>query len=347
MKKTMLCILLAALLLLSGCGKELSQPPLQEGQKQYKATYLDLFDTVTVMLGYAQSEQAFQKQVDAVAEELREYHQLFDIYQSYDGINNLKTVNDHAGIEPVEVDERILALLSDCKDWYEVSDGAVNVAMGSVLSLWHTAREDALRDPTAAYLPSKEALEDAKQHTDFSAVILDQEAKTVYLADPKQRLDVGAVAKGWAVEQVCKNAPAHMVISVGGNVKATGPKQDGSPWVIGVQDPAQKDGNYLKLLNITDQSAVTSGDYQRFYTVAGENYHHIIDPKTAHPSEHFRAVTVVCDDSGAADALSTALFVLPMEEGEALLEAFDAQALWVKQNGEVICSEGMTALCRE
>ncbi len=340
MKKRLCCILLAMVLLLSGCAA----PTVESGQKQYKATYLDLFDTVTVMLGFAESEEAFKAVADAIAEELRFYHQLFDVYQSYEGINNLKTVNDNAGIAPVEVDEAILALLTDCKAWYEATDGAVNVAMGSVLSLWHEAREDGLRDPASAALPEDTALKEALQHMDMANVILDAEKHTVYLADAQMRLDVGAIAKGWAVERVCENALQNMLISVGGNIKATGQKQDGSAWVVGIQDPNDSDGAYLDKLAVTTQSVVTSGDYQRYYTVNGENYHHIIDPLTAYPAREFRAVTVVAADSGMADALSTALFILPIEQGKALLKRFDAKAIWVAQNGDLIYSEGMKDL---
>ncbi len=347
MKKKVSCILLVLILLLAGCANTDHSPTQSAMTKQYKATYLDIFDTVTVILGYAEDEAAFKHSADQMADELREYHKLFDIYKEYEGIHNLKTVNDHAGVEAVKVENAIIDLLTDCKRWYEATDGAVNVAMGSVLSIWHEARSDGMRNPAAAYLPSSEALSKAVQHIDFDTVVIDEAAKTVYLTDPAQRLDVGAIAKGWAVDRVCENAPEGMILSVGGNIKATGAKPDGSAWVVGVQDPKQKDGAYLKKLGITDQSVVTSGDYQRFYTVDGENYHHIIDPKTAYPAKGYASVTVICDDSGTADALSTALFILPRAEGEKLLAQFDASAIWVDQDGRVSCSEGAKAFMQE
>ena len=133
---------------------------------------------------------------------------------------------------------------------------------------------------------------------------------------------------------------------MGGNVCATGPKdEDGTPWRVGVQNPDGGD-NYLHTLNITGGSVVTSGDYQRCYMVDGKIYHHIIDPATLYPSEYWRSVTVLCADSGLADALSTALFLLPYEEGLALAEASGAEALWVNEAGEQFYTPGFADYIR-
>ena len=333
--KRLLCVLLLACVL-SGCASGSTQPE----QKQYTASFLDVFDTVTSIVGKADGEEAFREKTAGIHDELRKYHQLFDIYNGYDGINNLKTVNDNAGIAPVTVDEAIIALLKDCKAYYELTCGMVNPAMGSVLQLWHVARNDGINDPAHAYLPKEDKLQEAAKYMDFDAVILDEAASTVYIADPNVRLDVGAVAKGWSVQRVAENAPAGLLMSVGGNVCATGPKDpSGTPWVVGIQNPDGGD-QYLHTLYLTEGSLVTSGDYQRAYVVDGELYHHIIDPGTLYPSTLWRSVTILCEDSGLADALSTALFLLPLEEGQALLDKTGAFAMWVNRNGEIFYSPG-------
>ena len=340
MKKIILLVLLLALLL-GGCALKPSAPE----EKQYTATFLTLFDTVTTIVGRAESEDAFRLQAQDIHDHLLEYHQLFDIYADYEGISNLKTVNDHAGIAPVEVDQRIIDLLKDCRRYWEATGGKVNAAMGSVLFLWHEARDDGRDDPANAYLPDANALAEAAQHADFNDVIIDEAASTVYIADPALRLDVGAVAKGWAVQKASEKAPSGMLISVGGNVCATGPKDEsGTPWVIGIQDP--DGGDYLHTVYLTKGSVVTSGDYQRAYSVNGEVYHHIIDPDTLYPSRYWRSVSIVCEDSGLADALSTALFVLPFEKGKALIEAYGAEAMWVDREGKIQYSSGFEKLIR-
>ena len=324
--------LVGALLVLSGCGT---------GMQRYEATYWDVFDTVTTVTGYAAGQAEFDAAAREIHDALLEYHRLYNIYESYDGLRNLKTVNDQAGIGPVPVDERILSLLQFAQTAWTETGSRVNAAMGSVLALWHDAREQALEDPDRAALPDRSALEEAALHTDLSALELDLEAGTAFLTDPDMALDVGALAKGYAVEQVAAAAPDHFLISVGGNVCATGPKPDGTPWTVAVENP--DGGDFLKLLYAEDRSVVTSGDYQRYFELDGVRYHHIIDPDTLEPAAYWRSVTVVAESSAAADCLSTALFTLPQAEGQQLLDQWGAEALWIGRDGAQVMSPGFSA----
>ena len=324
--------LVGVLLLLSGCGT---------GMQRYEATYWDVFDTVTTVSGYAAVQAEFDAAAREIHDALLEYHRLYNIYESYDGLRNLKTVNDQAGIGPVPVDERILSLLQFAQTAWTETGSRVNAAMGSVLALWHDAREQALEDPDRAALPDRSALEEAALHTDLSALELDLEAGTAFLTDPDMALDVGALAKGYAVEQVAAAAPDHFLISVGGNVCATGPKPDGTPWTVAVENP--DGGDFLKLLYAEDRSVVTSGDYQRYFELDGVRYHHIIDPDTLEPAAYWRSVTVVAESSAAADCLSTALFTLPQAEGQRLLDQWGAEALWIGRDGAQVMSPGFSA----
>lgn len=338
--KRILTFTLCLALLLSGCS--FAQPQ----KKKYSATFLTLFDTVTTVVGFSEREEEFTLRAQQIHDALQEYHRLFDIYNEYEGMNNLKTLNDAAGKGPVAVDGRIIALLKDCKRYYALTGGRTNVAMGSVLALWHEARERGISDPANASLPDEGELRLAALHCDPEAILIDVTASTVFLSDPEMRLDVGAVAKGWALERVCESAPEGLLISVGGNIRATGPKDSqGTPWVIGVQDPEDSSRN-LHTLNVKLGSVVTSGDYQRRYWVGDTPYHHIIDPETLYPGTLWRSVTVVCPDSGLADALSTALFLLPLEEGLALLRSCEAEAMWVDPEGICHYSPGFEAMIR-
>ena len=343
MKRTATLILL--LVLLCGCTAAPAKSN-DTGLNRYEATFLTLFDTVTTIVGYAETEEAFTDTAQAFHDELLEYHQLYDIYNEYEGINNIKTINDHGWEHPIKVDQRIIDLLLFSKELYTQTEGRVNIAMGSVLRLWHDARETGIADPSRAALPDQAALEQAAAHTDIDSIQIDVEESTVFLSDPEVKLDVGAIAKGYAVEQVCRNTPSGLLISVGGNVCPTGPKpESGQPWVVGIQDPEDPE-QYLHTIYVEDVSVVTSGDYQRYFTVDGVPYHHIIDPDTNYPAGYWRSVTILCRDSGVADALSTALFTLPQEEGQALLDAFQAEAMWVRQNGTILYSPGFQAYIR-
>ncbi len=181
----------------AGCAGTPAATP-SPGLPRYEATFLTLFDTVTTIKGYAADEAGFQAMAQEIHDGLLEYHQLYDIYNEYPGVVNLKTVNDAAGGPPVKVEQPILDLLLFCREVYTETEGRVNAAMGSVLSLWHEAREAGINDPEHAALPDRAALEEAALHTDFSAVVIDEEASTVQITDPETRLDVGAIAKGYA-----------------------------------------------------------------------------------------------------------------------------------------------------
>lgn len=326
-------------LILAGCGR-------QTDEKRYEAEFLNLFDTVTQIIGYSDSKEDFESTARYFHDELEQYHKLYDIYNDYEGIVNIKTINDQAGGEPVKADRRIIDLLLLAQDMYNRTGGRVNVAMGSVLSVWHDYRSAGIDDPEHASLPEEGVLKIAAQHTDIHDLIIDVENGTVMLKDPQMSLDVGAIAKGYAVEQVCgllsEKGMTPILASVGGNVKALGLRGDRTPWQVGIQNPDVDSGKvYLYKIRLTDAALVTSGDYQRYYTVDGKRYHHIINPDTLYPSDYFQAVSIVCPDSGLADALSTAVFNLPLEQGRRLLEKFPGtQALWVMKDGSEQYSSG-------
>ena len=352
MAKRVWCVLLSLLLAggLVGCAPFSSAPKRSQ-------TYMDVFDTVTEITAYGMSEAEFKADVQKLHDELTAYHRLYDIYNTYPEMNNLKTVNDAAGGAPVKVDSRLLDLLEYGLDAYTRTDGRVNILFGAVLSLWHEAREQGLADPEHAALPDTAALQAAGKHVSSETLVIDRAAGTVRLTDPAARVDVGAIAKGYAVEQIARYAEQELgwssaLVSVGGNIRAIGGKGGAgsdTPFTVGIQNPDTASAKtYLTTVNITDMAVVTSGDYQRYYTVGGKNYAHIIDPDTLHPAEYVRAVTVVCADSGLADVLSTALFCLPPEQGEALLEkTSNAHAVWVLADGSLQYSEGFTTYMGE
>lgn len=346
MKKALALLLtLAMVLALSGCG---SGEPKEK--TRYQAEFLDLFDTMTQIVGYSDDKDLFSEQVNFVYDNLEDMHQLYDIYNDYEGVNNIKTINDNAGKAPVKVDQKVIDLLTFSKEIYGISDGEVNIAFGSVLKIWHDYRDEGMANPDRAKLPPIGKLKSANKHIDINDMIIDEKASTVYLSDPEMRLDVGAIAKGYATERVADMLEEEwpgisILLSVGGNVKAIGMKDTGTetvPWNVGITNPNDESA-MLMTLNVSDYSMVTSGDYQRYYVVDGINYHHIIDPKTLYPAMHCRAVTVVVPDSGLADGLSTAAFILPLDEAKALVESQGAEAVFVMNDGTLEYTSGFKA----
>ena len=333
--------------LLAGCA------PKKKELTRYTTVFYDVFDTVTQVIAYCENEEEFNAQMSALHADLAAYNQLYDIYNDYPGVANVKTINDNAGKAPVEVDERILSMLELADRMYQTTNGKLNIAMGSVLSIWHDYREAAAVNETDAdnRLPSTEELEAAAQHCDINNIIIDEDAKTVYLADPEMSLDVGSVGKGYAVEMVCQAAEARgltsALVSVGGNLRAIGTKPDGSQWTGGVENPWNASDVYTAgsmlgdPINMSDMALVTSGDYQRYYVVDGTRYHHLIDPDTLFPATYFNGVTVLCSDSGLADCLTTGLFCQPLEDGLKIVESLDGvEAMWCTPDQQIVTSSG-------
>ncbi len=355
MKKAIAILLVTCLLasLLSGCAGETKY-------KKYQSDFMDTFDTVVIVMAYTQTQEQYDELVGIAHDEFLYMHQLFDIYHSYDGINNVKTINDNAGIQPVKVDSHIIDLIKMSKEWYAKSDGLINIAMGSVLSIWHDYREAGIDDPSAAQLPPMSDLEAASQHTSIDDIIIDEAASTVYLADKDMRLDVGAVAKGYATEVVAdllmEKGYNSVLISAGGNVRAIGHPLDGKriKWGVGIKDPnsplagSVDESNLLDVAFVTNLSVVSSGVYERFYTVDGKQYHHLIEPATLMPGDYYKAVTVMTENSGVADLLSTVLFLMPPEQAFQYAEALEGvEALWVMPDDELVTTSGMKALLRD
>ena len=344
-KGWILFCLLGLLASFAGC----SQNEVQSNEPMGKV-YFNWFDTVSYVYNYAgDPAERFEELSAGVSGILTEYHQLFDIYHEYSGINNLCTINRLAGGESLSVDPKLIDFLLYAKELYEQTDGEMNILLGPVLKIWHDHRTAATDDPSAAALPQQVQLTEADGHTDFSLLEIDAENCTVRLADPRAAIDVGALGKGYATEQAAlyleEQGATSYVLNIGGNIRIVGAKPDGGGWRTAVKDPEDPENSYVAILNLADTACVTSGNYERFFTVEGKQYHHIIDPDTLWPAEQFASVTVVTRDSGLADALSTALFCMSYEDGLALVNRLgNVDVLWVGHDGTLLQTSGMESL---
>ena len=343
-----LCFAIGFPVFLTGCPIVAKKP-----QAQGK-TYYTFFDTVSTIYSYAgDSETVFEENAAAAETLLEDYHERFDIYHEYSGRNNLCTVNKNAGGEAVEVDAETMEFLRYAKDLCARTDGKLNIMFGAVLKPWHDCRERANSDSSRAAVPERAVLEEAATHTGLDLLELDETACTVRIADPNARLDVGAIGKGYATEQAARlleeRGAQSYVLNIGGNIRIIGHKPDGSAWKTGIKDPFNHESAYAMYLELADTSCVTSGIYERFYTVDGERYHHIIDPETLMPARYFASVSVITKDSGLADALSTALFCMPQQEGQKLIDDLDedVQVLWIDLDGNQTYTEGIHPIDRD
>ena len=338
-----LCLVVGLLVFMTGCPSTSNTGnPKPRGLMQF-----NYFDTISYVYTYAaDSDEAFEKNAEEVFGILGYYHQLFDIYHEYSGVTNLCTINKNAGGEAMEVDSELIDFLLYAKRLYGITGGEMNVMMGSVLKIWHDART------AGTYVPDMDKLTAAKALTDISFLEIDEKNNTVRIAKAGASLDVGALGKGYATEMAAqylkdKNVSGY-VLNIGGNIRIVGTKTDGSGWLTGVKDPADPYGSYSSYITIANTSCVTSGDYERFFRVDGKKYHHIIDKDTGLPAEHFSSITIITENSGLADALSTALFCMSYEDGRALVDTLDGvEVLWIDTEGNQTSTEGFKSLITE
>jgi thiamine biosynthesis lipoprotein len=340
---TCLCAVLGLLVVLTGC------PNSAHKEEPKGKAYFTFFDTVSYIYSYAgDSQEDFDANCEAIAAILEEYHSLFDVYYEHSGINNLKTINLNAGGAPIKVDQKLIDFLLYAKELHEITNGEMNVMMGAVLSLWHDCREEASGNASSARVPAREELDEAALHTDISLLEIDQENQTVRITDPGARIDVGALGKGYATEKAAAylrdRGVSSYVLNIGGNIRIVGHKPDGSGWGTGIKDPADT-SQYAMRITLADTSCVTSGDYERYFYVDGVKYHHVIDKDTLMPSTYFSSVTIITENSGFADALSTALFTMSYEEGLALVSQLSGvEVLWITPDGTQYHTPGFSAL---
>lgn len=353
MKKTrFFLLLLCVCMLLTSCATASTST-----YTKYSSSFFDTFDTLITLTAYAADQQTFDEAAQRVHERFITMHRLYDHYNAYDGVTNVYTLNQQAAKAPMQVDDLLFDLLMLCKEQQPSLHSKVNIAMGSVLDIWHRYRDAGLSDPQNAALPPMDTLSEASTHTNFDDVILDEAAQTVYFADPNLKLDLGAVAKGYAAEVVARellSSPvSSFVLSAGGNVRAGNAPMDGrKAWGVGVQNPegqvlSTARDDLIDVLYLADTSIVTSGNYQRYYIVDGVRYHHLIDPDTLMPGDFFPSVTIVTQDSGMADLLSTAVFLMPFDEGFAFVESLEGvEAMWILHDGSSVMTDGLKPYAR-
>ena len=337
-------------------------------EKVYTETVDGLFDTVNVISGYDKSEQEFKKKVKFYQEEMEKLHKLYTSYEDFQGINNISTINENAGIKPVKVDRNIIDLLKDTLERNKEISDKVNIAAGNVIDLWDKAK-------TEGKLPEQSELEKMQKCAKTENIVIDEQNSTVFIKEKCTKLNLGAVAKGYAVEQVTKKMEkagmTSFIISAGGNVKVVGkrkiPKKESeitdlksckNQFCIGIALPLYNDNNidksnpynngkndYLAKIATENMSIVTTGNYQRYFVMDNKVYGHVINLETLKPEDSFASVSVITEDSGLADFMSTTLFLLSYEEGKALIEKMSKKekidVIWAMKNGDVISSEGL------
>lgn len=310
-------------------------------------------DAPVTFVAYTENEAEFNQFQEILREELLILGQLFDKYNNYEGLNNLKTINDNAGIKPVEVDQKLIDLITFAKEYYTITQNTFDISMGSVLEVWHNYRDEGKllnsSDP-AQYgrVPTLEELQIAKECVSWDFIEVNDENNTVYINNPCASLDVGGIAKGYAadivVNKLLEAGLETAIINIGdSSIITIGTKPNGDEWGVGIAQPKKNvliaDSSVDTLYFEGSIHISTSGDNQNYYIAEGDiTYHHLIDPSTLYPVvTSLHSVTIATSLSAAsAEALSKAMFILPYDDALELLNKLKAEnpnevidAVWV------------------
>ena len=306
-------------------------------KKIHTDTYYGYFDSFATLTVHGASKKDYEVYHSIFTAEIDKYHRLLDPYNEYADTVNLCTLNHYAAKEPVTVSTDMLDFLEHAISLYNMTNGYTSIALGALTSVW----KDAIENKT---VPAQADLEGASLHTDISSIELDFLLRTVYFNDKELLLDAGALAKGYAAKQLyaalVEAGCESFLVNIGGTVCGFGEKGVGKSWHSGIQSPTDNSDMGISI-NVSGKAISTSGSYYRSFESEGVIYHHIIDPVTLFPKNTFTSVSVICSSASVADAMSTALFSLTLDEGMALAEQHDLEVVWILADGTVRTTSGI------
>lgn len=327
-----LCCLMVLSLLFVACSSNKSSKELT----QFKETQL-ILGTLGQITVYSDSEK---KANEALSKAFSHIDEIENVMSTSKDSSDIFNLNKEAGLQSVEIDPSTMNLLIKGVEYYHTTKGSFNIAIGSLINLWGIGEE-------WQKLPSKDEISEAKTHIDLDQLEISKEKGTAFIKDPDMLLDLGGIAKGYAVDKgvdvLKENGIENGLVDLGGDVFALGNKPDGNPWRIGINNPEIGVNNSIARISVANKSIVTSGDYERYFIENDKRYHHIIDPSTGFPSEsELVSVTVVSDTSTDGDVISTAAFVLGLGEGLELIESLPGvDGILITKNKEVYVSSGL------
>lgn len=253
--------------------------------------------------------------------------------------SEISKINSHSG-ENVKVNADTYRVIKKAVKYAALTNGRFDPSVGPLVKLWGIGTED-------ARVPAQDEIKEVLKLVNYQWVVLDDEQMTVRLEKQGMSLDLGAIAKGYAADELRKIVKSFRVdsayVNLGGNVLVIGGKPDGTSWKVGIQDPRHNRGNVMASIDVRDKTLVTSGNYERYFEKDGVIYHHILDPNTGYPADSgLLSCTIITNDSFDADALSTSVFILGPVKGLELVEETDGvEAMLITKDLRIILSSGI------
>ncbi|MEE9604920.1 MAG: FAD:protein FMN transferase [Candidatus Scalindua sp.] len=280
--------------------------------------------TVFEVSAYASDKNRVEKAFNDV---LKEVNRLDLLMSNYKEESELSKVNKNAASEPTYCDNELAYIIEQSLQYSDITDGAFDITIGPLMKKWGFFKGQ-------GKIPAKEDLESVLESVSYKNIIIEEKikkslfrdpsiVKTVSFKNPDTQIDLGGIGKGYAVDMATRILKGNMIrsalINFAGNIYAYGTPPGKESWVIGLQHPRKSEG-LLSSFEIKDKAVSTSGDYEKFFTIDGKRYSHIIDPRTGNPVKGIVSVTIIADNATRADALSTGVFVLGLDKGMELIE---------------------------
>ena len=255
----------------------------------------------------------------------------------YSPDSEISQINTHAGISAIKVSSDILELLTKARYVSEKTDGAFDLTIGPVISLYDFHKQ---------ITPDNAAIIKNLTLVNFRDIVINRDQSTVFLRRKGMLIDSGGIMKGYAASKAAGVLKKHGVnsgiVAVAGDISTFGLKPDGSPWRVGIRDPrAQGKDEVMAALPLRDMSMSTSGDYERFFIMNGRRFHHLISPKTGYPSGECRSVSIIATDGAFADAFATGIFMLGPETGVKILEELGLEGIIIDRKGSLHTTPGI------
>ncbi|MFS4456165.1 FAD:protein FMN transferase [Maribacter sp. 2304DJ31-5] len=250
-----------------------------------------------------------------IQEAIGEIRRIEKMISAWDTTSETHQINKNAGIKPVKVSRELFKLIERAKQISEITNGAFDISYASMDEIWRF-------DGSMKSMPSKEQIRASVAKVGYEKIILDSAESTVYLREKGMKISFGAIGKGYAADKakellVSKQVVAG-IINAAGDLTTWGTKASGEKWLIGIANPLSKD-KIFSWVPLLESSVATSGNYEKFVTINGKKYTHIIDPRTGYPSFGINSVSVFAKSAELCDALATAIFIMGRDAGLSLI----------------------------
>lgn len=277
-----------------------------------------------------------RKTIKEVENEMKRLEASMNFYKASSEIGIL---NNCGFQKKVKLSREVFNIIKKAKYFSEISQGAFDISLAPVIELWGVFTKH-------ERVPLEKEIKETLSLVNYNNLILDESENTVKFYKENMQIDLGGIAKGYAADIAIKiykqNNIRAAFINLGGNVMVFGEKPDNSNWSIGVQEPFKSRGDIIGVVNVSNESVVTSGNYVRYFEDKGVKYHHIIDPRTGYPADsNLMSVTVISQNSMEGDALSTAAFVLGDKEGMQFIKNYGAKAIFITKDKKVKITSNM------